>query len=83
MSKYAEIPQYIQDLVAARAEIKRLCEKAGVADAHWHDLRATSLTLAKEAQGLDYAKTLAGHASARMTESYIAQRSVTKVRPIR
>lgn len=66
-----------------RAAWVRLRQKAGVTDAHWHDLRATSLTLAKEAAGLDYAKTLAGHASARMTEAYVAQRAVTKVRPIR
>ena len=66
-----------------RASWVRLCAKAGVHDAHWHDIRATSLTLAKEAQGLDYAKTLAGHSSARMTEAYVAARAVTKVRPIR
>ena len=61
----------------------RLRKQAGVTDAHWHDLRATSLTWAKEAAGLDYAQALAGHASSRMTEAYVAQRAVTKVRPIR
>jgi integrase len=61
----------------------RLCRRVGVVDAHFHDLRATTLTWAKEAQGIDYAQALAGHASATMTESYIARRSVTKVRPIR
>jgi integrase len=61
----------------------RLRKKAGVADAHWHDLRATSLTWAKEASGIDYAQRLAGHASSRMTEAYVGQRATTKVRPIR
>jgi integrase len=61
----------------------RLCKRAGVRDAHFHDLRATVLTLAKEQAGIDYAQQLAGHASATMTESYIARRSVTKVQPIR
>jgi integrase len=61
----------------------RLCKRVGVVDAHFHDLRGTTLTLAKEKAGIDYAQALAGHASATMTESYIARRSVTKVRPIR
>jgi integrase len=61
----------------------RLCRRVGVQDAHFHDLRATVLTLAKEKSGIDYAQALAGHASATMTESYVARRSVTKVRPIR
>jgi integrase len=61
----------------------RLCRRVGVQDAHFHDLRATVLTLAKEKSGIDYAQALAGHASATMTEAYVARRSVTKVRPIR
>jgi integrase len=61
----------------------RLRVKAGVADAHWHDLRATSLTWAKESAGIDYAQRLAGHASSRMTEAYVGQRATTRVRPIR
>jgi integrase len=62
---------------------ERLRKKADVTDAHFHDLRATSLTWAKEAEGIDYAQRLAGHASSKMTESYVARRAVTKVRPIR
>ncbi len=61
----------------------RLCRKVGVQDAHFHDIRGTVLTLAKEKAGIDYAQQLAGHASATMTEAYVARRSVTKVRPIR
>jgi integrase len=61
----------------------RLCRRVGVQDAHFHDLRGTTLTLAKEKAGIDYAQQLAGHASATMTEAYVARRQVTKVRPIR
>ncbi len=60
-----------------------LLKRVGLVSAHWHDLRATCLTRAKEQGGLDYAQTLAGHARQATTEGYIAQRSVTKVRPIR
>lgn len=45
--------------------------RAGVADAHLHDLRAKSLTDAKR-QGLDPV-ALAGHSDARMTARYIRQ----------
>jgi integrase len=62
---------------------KRLTAKVGLTNAHWHDLRATCLTKAKEQGGLDYAQALAGHARQATTEGYIAQRSVTKVRPIK
>ncbi len=62
---------------------ERLRTKAGVTDAHWHDLRATALTWAKEADGIDRAQALAGHASAKMTEVYVARRTAVKVRPIR
>ncbi|MFA9439453.1 tyrosine-type recombinase/integrase [Uliginosibacterium sp. sgz301328] len=48
------------------------CEKAGVADAHLHDLRAKSLTDADN-QGLN-AQLLGGHASRQMTERYIRRR---------
>jgi integrase len=68
---------------AVQAAWIRLCKRTGIRDAHFHDLRATSLTAAKEKAGIDYAQALAGHASATMTESYVARRSVTKVKPIR
>jgi len=68
---------------AVGSQWERLRRRAGVADAHFHDLRATALTWAKEAAGIDFAQALAGHASSKMTESYVARRTVTKVRPIR
>lgn len=53
------------------------CKKAGVENAHVHDIRAKSLTAAKR-QGLD-ATALAGHASAAMTERYIRLRDTPVV----
>lgn len=53
------------------------CRKAGVEDAHIHDIRAKSLTHARR-QGLD-ATALAGHASAAMTERYIRARETPVV----
>ncbi|MOA36338.1 Phage integrase family protein [compost metagenome] len=47
-------------------------EKAGVADARIHDLRAKALTDAKR-QGKD-AQKLGGHADRRMTDRYIRLR---------
>lgn len=54
-----------------------VCEAAGVADAHIHDLRAKSLTEARR-QALD-PTALAGHSSASMTERYIRDRDVPVV----
>jgi integrase len=68
---------------ALRKDWAAVIDRVGLTNAHWHDLRATCLTRAKEQGGLDYAQALAGHARQATTEGYIAQRSVTKVRPIR
>lgn len=50
----------------------RACDRAGVIDAHLHDLRAKSLTDAKR-QGLD-AQHLAGHTTEAMTLRYLRGR---------
>ena len=47
----------------------RACARAGIADAHLHDLRAKSLTDAKR-QGLD-PKSLAGHSTEQTTIRYL------------
>ena len=60
-----------------RDEWDAACRKAGIEDAHMHDLRAKSLTHARR-QGLD-ATALAGHASRAMTERYIRQRETPVV----
>jgi integrase len=53
------------------------CQRAGVEDAHLHDLRAMSATMA-QAQGLD-AQGLLGHTSPAMTKRYLRDRSPTVV----
>lgn len=64
---------------------RHIKERAGLgeADVHFHDIRAKSLTDAKEKCGIDYAKLLAGHASVVMTERYVKARSVQKVHPLK
>ena len=47
----------------------------------FHDIRAKALTDAKRL-GLD-AQSLAGHATAAMTEHYIRQREFKRIKPIR
>ena len=48
------------------------CERAGIHDLHYHDLRHTALSWLLEA-GVDYAvvQRLAGHKIPGMTESYL------------
>jgi integrase len=54
------------------------CERAGVADAHLHDLRALSITDADD-QGLN-SQALAGHSDPRMTKRYIRAHKVPIVK---
>jgi len=60
------------DYSSTKIQWNSACEKAGVTDAHIHDLRAKSLTHAKQ-QGFN-PQTLAGHTSGAMTERYIRLR---------
>lgn len=62
---------------------QRLVRRAGVADVHFHDLRARALTDAHAAHGRDYAQALAAHVSGQTTELYIRARQGRVVRPIR
>ncbi|GAB4303613.1 MAG: hypothetical protein Kow0096_25710 [Thiohalomonadaceae bacterium] len=61
---------------------RRIRERAGVENVHFHDLRAKALTDAKRAAGRDYAQALAAHASGDMTEAYIRARDSIVVRPL-
>lgn len=54
-------------------------KKAGLQHIRWHDLRARSLTDAKQKHGRDYAQALAGHADGSTTERYIRDRSETVI----
>lgn len=53
------------------------CERAGVSDAHLHDLRAYALTRAQQ-EGLD-PTALAGHTSAAMTKRYLRAKEIPLV----
>lgn len=52
---------------------RRLKTRAGLPDLHFHDLRAKSVTDAKNRYGRDFAQALAGHASGEMTERYVRE----------
>lgn len=60
------------DYSSTKIQWNHACEKAGVKDAHIHDLRAKSLTDAKQ-QGFN-PQTLAGHTNEAMTDRYIRLR---------
>lgn len=65
------------DYSTTKIQWNKACEKAGVKDAHIHDLRAKSLTDAKR-QGFN-AQALAGHTSEAMTDRYIRLREIPHV----
>ncbi len=60
---------------------KRLTKKVGIKDLHFHDIRARAVTDAK-AQGQD-AQAFAGHRTSAQTETYLRNKEVVKVVPIR
>lgn len=64
-TKHGKVPDY----QTVRDQWDAACTKAGVENAHIHDVRAKSLTDAKR-QGFN-PTALAGHSSAAMTERYI------------
>ncbi|WP_017941677.1 tyrosine-type recombinase/integrase [Thioalkalivibrio sp. ALE6] len=55
------------------------CQRAGVDDAHLHDLRAKAITDAKN-QGLD-PQALSGHTTEAMTNRYIRARDTVRAKP--
>jgi integrase len=72
-----------ESTVAAYGKHRRRLEAAFAEFSDVAQIRSTHVYEYKEKSGIDYAQALAGHASATMTEAYVARRSVTKVRPIR
>jgi len=59
------------DYSTTKIQWNKACEKAGVKDAHIHDLRAKSLTDADAKQQGFNPQTLAGHTNKAMTDRYI------------
>ncbi|MCZ6504346.1 MAG: tyrosine-type recombinase/integrase [Gammaproteobacteria bacterium] len=62
---------------------RRVRERAGLTDITFHDIRAKSLTDAKEIGGLEYAQALGGHSRQGMTEQYIKKRETEVVNPLK
>lgn len=60
----------------------RACEVAGVADAHFHDLRAKGGTDVDREHGRDAAQRFLGHRHGQTTEVYLRDRRATVVRPL-
>jgi len=62
---------------------RRIRYRAGIDDVTFHDIRAKSLTDAKEIGGLEYAQALGGHSRQGMTEQYIKKRETEVVNPLK
>lgn len=61
---------------------RRLVARSGVTDVHFHDIRGTVLTDARNRYGLDYAQALAGHERRDTTEGYTQSRMTHRVAPM-
>jgi integrase len=62
---------------------RRIRARTGLLDVHFHDIRAKTLTDAKNARGLDYAQALGGHANRDQTEGYVKSKSTEIVEPLK
>lgn len=60
----------------------KACEAAGVADAHFHDLRAAAATEVERRHGKAAAQEFLGHADIRTTITYLRGLSVGVLRPL-
>ena len=60
----------------------RLRAKVGIADLHWHDLRAWALTEIDRQRGRDAAAAFAAHKSKATTDVYLRDRSATVLVPL-
>ena len=61
---------------------RRLKNKVGLSDFHYHDIRAKALTDAKRKGGSDYAQALGNHTSVETTENSIKAHEVTILEPL-
>lgn len=62
---------------------RRACERAGVADAHFHDLRAKALTDTESQLGMQAARRKGSHSTEGQTADYIRHRKPQKARATR
>jgi len=56
----------------------RALERAGIEDAHIHDLRAKALTDKDRAEGMGAARTMGGHATEHQTADYVRHKTAKK-----
>jgi integrase len=56
----------------------RALDRAGIADAHFHDLRAKALTDKDRAEGIGTAQTMGGHSTQSQTADYIRHKTAKK-----
>lgn len=61
---------------------RRLRDKCGIQDLHFHDIRGKAATDAKTKRGIEYAQALLGHDNVSQTEAYIQTKSTDKTRPL-
>ncbi len=62
----------------AQSAWKRALKRAGVKDAHFHDLRAKALTDKEAAEGMQAARTMGTHSTEAQTADYVRTRGVKK-----
>lgn len=56
----------------------RATERAGIKDAHFHDLRAKALTDKDRAEGMGAARTMGGHATENQTADYVRHKTAKR-----
>ncbi|WP_242615484.1 hypothetical protein [Sphaerotilus mobilis] len=59
---------------------KRACKRAGLVDAHFHDLRAKALTDTEATSGMQAARTMGAHSTEAQTADYVRQRKGRTIR---
>lgn len=69
-------------ITAFNSAWRRIRDRAGLPDIHFHDIRAKAITDAKNSHGLDYAQALGGHQNQGQTEAYIKAKNITDIRPL-
>lgn len=57
---------------------KRAVKRAGVADVHFHDLRAKAMTDKEDKQGMQAARTMGGHSTEAQTASYVRHKKAQR-----
>lgn len=56
----------------------RALERAGIEDAHFHDLRAKALTDKDRAESMGAARTMGGHSTEHQTANYVRHKTAKK-----